>query len=155
MITVVQAVLIVLQVFQVAFLWLHDWVPLRRLNDVKAVQAADSRKHLVIVTLIQSVPFTLGLIFALINLRGRWPHWVESWLLISYGLLLLGELRAWWFPYLVRADAQRAERYRAMFGNTHSFLPVRNGFAPNTLHIMLHVTTLGTVALLVVHALWV
>ena len=51
-----EIVLIVLQGFQVLFLWLHDWVPLGRLNDVKAVRSQDTAFRLVVVTLIQSVP---------------------------------------------------------------------------------------------------
>jgi hypothetical protein len=31
-----------------------------------------------------------------------------------------------------------------MFGNTHSFLPLRNGLVPNTAHIMLHLATVTT-----------
>jgi hypothetical protein len=34
--------LIILQAFHVGFLWLHDWIPLGRLNDVTAVQRQDS-----------------------------------------------------------------------------------------------------------------
>jgi len=30
-----------------------------------------------------------------------------------------------------------------MFGNTHSFLPQRNGMVPNTAHILLHLATAG------------
>jgi hypothetical protein len=56
---------IVLQLFQVLFLWLHDWIPLGRLNDVTAVRSQDTSLHLVVVTLIQSVPFTIGLLFSL------------------------------------------------------------------------------------------
>ena len=51
-----EIVLIVLQGFQVLSLWLHDWVPLGRLNDVKAVRSQDTAFRLVVVTLIQSVP---------------------------------------------------------------------------------------------------
>jgi hypothetical protein len=35
-----------------------------------------------------------------------------------------------------------------MFGNTHSFLPVRNGIVPNTAHILLHVATAATLMIL-------
>ena len=55
-----QISLLVLQGFQVAFLWLHDWVPLGRLNDVAAVRRQDLLERLV-VTLVQSAPFSLGL----------------------------------------------------------------------------------------------
>jgi hypothetical protein len=67
---------------------------------------------------------------------------------ITYGLLFLGELRAWWVPYLFWPDAKRAARYQAMFGNAHSFLSQRNGMAPNTLHVVLHIFTLVTLLVL-------
>jgi hypothetical protein len=140
--------LIVLQVIQVAILWMHDWVPMGPLNDVIAVKSADTRGRLIRVTLIQCVPYTIGLIATALNMNG-FPAWLWWWLWISYSLLLLGEIRAWWWPYFVRAEPQRAERYKAMFGQTHSFLPERNGIRPNTLHCVLHLSTLLTLALLV------
>lgn len=91
-------VLVVLQVIQVAILWLHDWMPLGALNDVGAVRAADSVGRLVRVTLIQSVPYTIGLLFSIIDLRTGFPGWLWYWLWISYGLLFAAELRAWWLP---------------------------------------------------------
>ncbi len=33
-----EQILIALQAFQVLFLWLHDWIPLGRLNDATAVR---------------------------------------------------------------------------------------------------------------------
>ena len=57
----------------------------------------------------------------------------------------IGQDRAWWISYLFRAEAERATRYRIMCGNTHSFLPQRNGLVPNTVHILLHLLTARTV----------
>jgi hypothetical protein len=136
--------LVVLQAFQVLFLWIHDWIPLGRLNDVAAVRSQDTRAHLVVVTLIQSVPFTIGLLYSLLYFRQPYPHWLSNWLWISYGLLFMGQLRAWWIPYLFRAEPERTARYQVMFGNTHSFLPQRNGLVPNTAHILLHLATVAT-----------
>ena len=140
--------LIALQFVQVAILWLHDWLPLGGLNDVERVQAEDSRERLIRVTLIQSVPYTLGLVFSLLYRRTHHPAWVWSWLWVSYGLLFAGEIRAWWLPYLVRPEPARAERYAKMFGGTHAFLPPRNGIVPNTLHCVLHAATALTLAAL-------
>jgi len=134
--------------FQVFFLWTHDWLPLGSLNDVVAVKSQDSTTRLVAVTLIQSSPFTMGLIFCLIYLRHPYPHWLDMWLIVSYTVLFVGQLRAWWVPYLVRPEPQRAARYQIMFGKTHSFLPVRNGLVPNTAHLLLHIATLLTLVLL-------
>ena len=136
--------LIALQAFQVAFLWIHDWIPLGRLNDVAAVRRADSLQRLMIVTLVQSTPFTVGLIFSAKYFGNVYPHWLVMWLWISYALLFIGQLQAWWVPYLFKADPERALRYQQMFGNTHSFLPERNGIVPNTAHILLHLATAAT-----------
>jgi hypothetical protein len=140
--------LVALQGLQVLFLWMHDWVPLRRLNDVAAVRSQDTTARLVRVTLIQSVPYTIGLVGCLAYFRQPYPGWLRNWLAISYVVLFLGQMRAWWLPYLFRPEPERAERYRVMFGRTHSFLPQRNGIMPNTAHILLHIATLATLALL-------
>jgi hypothetical protein len=84
------------------------------LNDVRAVRKVDSDMRLVVVTVISSVPFTFGLVYSLLH-ADPWPHWFYWWLVISYGFLLLGQLRAWWLPYLVFPNPRSAERYRVMF----------------------------------------
>ena len=144
------SVLIALQAVQVVILWLHDWVPLPPLNDVGAVQAADSKARLARVTVIQSLPFTVGLVGSFAAAQGHHLGWLWSWLWISYGLLFAGELRAWWLPYLVRPEPERAARYRAMFAATHAFLPEHFGVAPNTLHCLLHAATALTLITLAV-----
>jgi hypothetical protein len=143
-----QAILLALQAFQVIFLWIHDWVPLGSLNDVAAVRSQDTTARLVRITLIQSLPFTIGLVFSAIHFGDHYPGWLVDWLWISYGAIFVGQLRAWWVPYLVRPEPARAARYQVMFGKTHSFLPVRNGIVPNTAHILLHVATLATLIVL-------
>jgi len=145
----IEIVLTVLQAFQVLFLWLHDWVPLGRLNDVKAVRSQDSAFRLAVVTLIQSVPFTIGLLFSLAYFCRLYPRWLDLWLWISYSAIFLGQIRAWWIPYLFRPEPERAARYQIMFGNTHRFLPTRNGLVPNTAHIMLHLATAATLLTLI------
>lgn len=142
-----------LQAIQVAFLWLHDWVPLGRLNDVGAVRRQDGVPRLIRVTLIQSIPFTIGLAASIAYLATGHPAWVWLWLWVSYALLFVGELRAWWWPYLVRAEPDRAARYHRLFGATAAFLPERNGIAPNTLHTLLHAATAATLVVLFLHGL--
>jgi hypothetical protein len=94
----VELIFLGLQVFQVLFLWLHDWVPLGGLNDVAAVRTQDTTLRLIIVTLIQSVPFSIGLLFSALHLGRPYPLWLYMWLWISYGLIFVGQLRAWWIP---------------------------------------------------------
>lgn len=137
-----------LQVFHVAFLLLHDWIPLGPLSDLAAVRRENSWKALILGTAISSLAFVLGLAFCLVYVP--WPHWLYVYLLAAYAFLFLGELQAWWVPYLVWPQPPRAVRYEAMFGRTHAFLPSRNGIRPNTLHVILQVATLALVLLLAV-----
>jgi hypothetical protein len=117
----IEMVLLALQLFQVLFLWVHDWIPLGRLNDVAAVRSQDTRRRLVTVTLIQSVPWTIGLCFSLLHFERPYPGWLYDWLVISYGLLFIGQIRAWWIPYLFRQEPKRAARYQIMFGKNALF----------------------------------
>ncbi|HEX3672889.1 MAG TPA: hypothetical protein VHU87_01325 [Rhizomicrobium sp.] len=141
--------LVALQGFVVLFIALHDWVPLGRLNDVKAVQAADSRVRLVSVTLLSTLPFAIGLAATAWYADTRFPGWLNWWLWISYGTALYGLLRAWWIPYLLVPNPVRAARYRTMFGRTITFLPERNGISPNVLHVTLHIVIVAIAVLLI------
>jgi hypothetical protein len=141
--------LFLLQIFHVLFLSLHDWIPLGRLNDPKSVRATISGRKLLATTLISTAPFAFGLAASAVYLGRSYPRWLLLWIGISYAILFLGELQAWWVPYFFRTQPERAARYEAMFGGTHAFLPVRNGIRPNTLHVILHI---GTLAILVVLA---
>ena len=97
---------------------------------------------------MQSIPYTIGLVFSIYYFGRPYHGWINNWLWISYIVLFLGEIRAWWIPYFFRAEPKRAERYQIMFGNTHSFLPRRNGIVPNTLHVILHLLTAATLIVL-------
>src|SRR5208282_2511495 len=92
------AVLFALQCFHVLFLALHDWIPLGKLNDVKAVRAANPGANLAAATLISVTPFAIGLAASAIYLGGAYPALLFWWLWISYGLLFVGECTAWWIP---------------------------------------------------------
>ncbi|MFZ3374690.1 MAG: hypothetical protein WA183_03970 [Chthoniobacterales bacterium] len=145
---VLELALLALQAFQVVFLWIHDWVPLGCLNDVVAVRSQETLLRLAIVTLVQSVPYTVGLFFSARYFDRLYPGWLDIWLWISYGILFVGQLRAWWIPYFLWVEPERAERFQRMFGNTHSFLPEHNGIVPNTAHILLHLATAATLLIL-------
>jgi hypothetical protein len=138
--------LIGLQSFVVVFIALHDWVPLGSLNNVIAVQSADSKQKLVVVTLLSTLPFAVGLGGTIFYAGSRFPQWLYFYLWISYGSAIYGLIRAWWAPYLLYYDPTRSVRYEAMFGDTHAFLPARNGIRPNTLHVSLHLVILAVVA---------
>jgi len=148
MVPILIGTLLGLQCFHVLFLAFHDWIPLGTLNDVRAVRAANPGRKLLAATLISVVPFAIGLAASAVCFSRLYPNWLLWWLWISYALLFVGELQAWWVPYLFRSDSERVARYQVMFGETHAFLPVRNGIRLNTLHVILHITTLATLVVL-------
>jgi hypothetical protein len=145
---IIMGTLFELQCFHVLFLAFHDWIPLGALNDVKAVRASNPGPKLLAATIITVAPFAIGLAASVAYFNRVYPNWLRWWLWISYALLFVGELQAWWVPYLFRSNPERVARYQAMFGKTHGFLPVRNGIRINTLHVILHVATLTTLVVL-------
>jgi hypothetical protein len=134
-----------LQSLVVVFLLFHDWVPLGRLSNLAAMHSQDTLLHRVFVTLLPGAPAAVGLFFSARYFGQTYPHWLEMLLWITYSVLLLGLLRTWWVPYLLVPDPARAARYQIIFANTHTFLPRRNGLAPDTLHTLFHLATLATV----------
>ncbi len=140
-----EVVFLALQTIVVLFLLFHDWVPLGRLNNLSAIRSQDSVVRSVFVTLLPAAPAAVGLFFSAKYFGERYPHWLEMLLWITYGVLLVGLLRAWWIPYIFKSDPERAARYQIIFANTHTFLPKRNGMAPDTLHTCFHVVTVATV----------
>ena len=144
---ITEGALVGLQCFVVLFVALHNWIPLGRLNDVKGARAAFPGSKLLITTLINFTPVSIGLAASVFYFGRAYPGWLFWLLWITYGLACYGSLKAWWIPYLFRADPELAARYRVMYGTTHAFLPERNGIKPNTLHVIFDV---ATVALLIV-----
>lgn len=128
--------LLALEGCQVAFLLLHDWIPLGRFTNLPAVHSSDSRSELLRTTFLSALPFVLVFVVSCVYWRASaWPGWLLSWLRVSYLVLLAGALWAWWIPYLALPDPKRALRYRQRFAGTLRFLPERNGIAPDTLHV--------------------
>ncbi len=145
----IEAWLIALQCLQVAFLLLHDWVPLGRLTNLQAVRGLDSTAGLFWTTVFSALPFLLPLVFCCAYwLAPGWPMWLQMWLWWTYGLNLAAVLFAWWIPYLSPSDSARAARYRVRFAGTLTFLPQRHGFAPDALHTTYHLTIVATLLLL-------
>ena len=142
------SVFLAAQAFVVLFLLVHDWVPLGRLSNFTAKRDADPLANRIFVTLLPAVPAGLGLYFCAKNFAHAYPPGVLILLWITYGSFLFGILRAWWVPYLLVPDPERAARYKEIFAGTHRFLPERNGIAPDTLHTIFHGVTLAVVMML-------
>jgi hypothetical protein len=143
-------VLIALQCFVVAFVALHNWIPLGSLNDLRAVRAEFPTGKLIVTTLSNLTPAAIGLAASIFYFRRGFPEWLVWYLRIFYLLACCGSLWAWWIPYFFGAGKKRVAREQALYGNTHSFLPERHGVRPNTLHVIFDVVT---VAILIALAL--
>jgi hypothetical protein len=137
------------QFFVVLFIAFHDWIPLGKLNNLAGIRSVDSLAKRVIVTVLSTLPFAIGLAGSIYYAYTTFPEWLRWFLWISYGFGLYGLLRAWYIPYLLIADPARAARYQERFDQTHAFLPTRNGIRPDTLHVSFHAVYLVLVALLV------
>jgi hypothetical protein len=133
---------IALEVYVTFFVALHDWIPLGRLNDLKAVRAAEPLGRLIAVTILSTLPFAIGAGESVVHSAG-FPGWLNTFLWVSYGVAAYGLLRTWWAPYLLFEEPERAARYQTMHGQTHAFLPMRNGMRPNTLHVTVHLAVVA------------
>jgi hypothetical protein len=143
-----EIVFLTLQSTVVLFLLLHDWVSLGSLNNLGAIRKEDSFARSIFVTLLPALPAAIGLFYSAKHFGRTYPDWLEMLLWTTYSVFVLGLLRAWWIPYLVKADPERAARYQIIFAGTHRFLPERNGMAPDTLHTAFHIVTVATVVVL-------
>jgi hypothetical protein len=143
-----QQILVWLQSFQVAILLMHDWVSLAPLNDVRAARRGHTLTAMFLATIVSSLLPSIGLTLSLWYLKSGWPSWLYIYLLAAYGFLFVGELEAWWIPYLIWPQPKRAAQYEEMYGNTWAILPPRNGIRINALHLTLHAATLATVVVL-------
>jgi hypothetical protein len=146
------AAFLAVQAVNLIFLLVHDWIPLGRLNNLSAIRSQDSLSYRLFVTLLPAVPVAVPLYFTAMYFGDHYPHWLLMDLWITYGILFVGLLRAWWVPYLLIPDQQRAARYQTIFAGTHTFLPIRNGIAPDTLHTLFHLNMLATIVLLLLRS---
>ncbi len=142
-------ILIALECFVVAFVGLHNWVPLGSLNDLNAVRTEFPGTKLVYVTLSNFIPAAFGLVCS-INFRHDFPEWLIWYLWIFYLLALFGSAYAWWIPYIFGAGSKRVQREQQLYAKTHAFLPERHGLRPNTLHVIFDVVTLAVLITLAV-----
>lgn len=140
--------LILLQLFVVVFVALHDWVRLGTLNNLAAVRQSDPTGKLLAVTAVSTLPFAVGCAASAYYARTGFPGWLMWWLWISYGVATFGMLRTWWIPYLLVEEPARVARYQERFAGTQAFLPIHNGIRPDTLHCILHGVILAILVLL-------
>jgi hypothetical protein len=142
------------QFYVVLFIALHDWIPLGRLNNLEGIRASDTTGKLIAVTALSTLPYASAFAGSVYYAGTGFPMWLMWLLWISYVAGLYGMLRTWWVPYLFKGDPVRTARYQTRFANTHSFLPVRNGIRPDTLHVTFHAVFIATLILLGIFTLF-
>lgn len=129
---------VLLQGAVILFLVFHDWVPLGILNDVEGVKAVNSTSELLLATILNSLPVAVALVLTGLSLGKKYHWFTKAYLIINYAFILSGAILAWWIPYFFGTSPEQVERYQAMFGSTHSFLPLRDGMMVNTIHVLFH-----------------
>ena len=129
------------------FMLVHDWVPLGSLNDIEAVKAVNTEDELIRTTVINAGSILIVIIITLLFVGKRYPKWARAWLIIHLLSILVMAMMAWWIPYFYGASDVLITRYGVLFGNTHVFLPERNGITPNTIHVIFHSILLMTLLL--------
>jgi len=68
-----QMFLIAMQGFQLAFLLLHDWVPLGRLNDVAAIRRTTTPMQKIAGLLVPGIPVLIALALSVHYLGSEYP----------------------------------------------------------------------------------
>jgi hypothetical protein len=133
---------------------LHDTMPLGRLNNLGHFKQEIPLARRLKGSLMNIV--TAGAIVVLFY--AGWVHggdMADVWrmtLLITLGVLVYMEFVAWWRPYLFGATPAIVEKLRPNWEGTYAFLPAKNGIRPNTMHCVMHASTLaGFVFALVDH----
>ena len=124
--------------FILLFMMLHDWIPLGRFNDLEGIRSQHTISEIWFTTAVNTVSALVVLIITVAFVGKTYPVWARIWLVLHIGGILAGAITAWWIPYFFGADQDLAARYQIMFGDTHSFLPERNGIVPNTIHVVFH-----------------
>ncbi|MFD2129990.1 hypothetical protein ACFSKI_01800 [Pseudogracilibacillus auburnensis] len=123
--------------FILLFMLFHDWISLGVLNDIDAVKSVNSQKGLIMTTFINSIQIVILICLISLFVGKRYPIWAKLWLIIHPACIFIGVLISWWLPYFFGIGAdEKAENYAMMFGDTHAFLPIRNGIQPNTIHVL-------------------
>ena len=132
---------IVTQSILFLFMALHDWVDIPPFTNLPALKKAHSLQSRLIGSFINSILVLIPLIVTLVYMSSSLPLWARLLFALTYGLITVGTITAWWVPYfggryLIHGNKAGFEEYQ----DTHSFLPARgDNVVPNTLHVILHI----------------
>jgi hypothetical protein len=130
-------IFIALQSSLLLIMALHDWIEIKPLTDIRALEQHHTFQGRLLASTIYAIlvliPLTLTLWYQ--------PTIPVSalWCITSiYGLLTIGTIASWWIPYLLGSSEKHKADF-AEYRNTHAFLPARgDNVIPNTLHCVMH-----------------
>ena len=122
---------------------LHDTVPLGRWNNLRRFRAEIPLQRRVTGSLANSVTAlaTVGMFYMGWLRGGKGDSDWQMALVITLGVLVYMEFRAWWQPYLFGASPEIVAKLLPNWERTYAFLPVRNGIQPNAMHCLMHAST--------------
>ena len=129
---------VVSQLILIVFLIAHDWFNLVPFNDLAALHSNGSKK-MVISTLTNCTLFTCALLGTLYFRMNALPLWFSCFLLITYGLPLVGGFMVWYRPLLLGGQPFNKEHFQKMYAHTHHLIPgTSEDVRPNTIRLVIH-----------------
>ena len=117
----VKIIFLALQVLQVLFLWLHDWIPL---GPTERRRRRTQPRHNATPCRCNFYPKCAVLHRPIVQRVAPWataPPLASMWLCISYSFIFVRQIRVWWISYLLHAEPERTARYQVMFGKPRVF----------------------------------
>jgi hypothetical protein len=127
----------------------HDLVPLGRWNNLPALRTAVPLGRSIRGAFLNGALGLLALYFFHISSLTHTSN-ALTWLIVVQGSLVYGEVRWWWYPYLIGASPALVARLRPNWQDTLAFLPERNGIRPNALHTLMHGLTFAALVLAII-----
>jgi len=128
---------ITLQIILLLFLALHDWVNIPPFTDIKALEKHHTKKERLLTSCINTSIVLIPLLLTMQS-DGHFSFKTIVFIVISYLLLTIGTLCAWWIPYLWGSSQEHKQGF-IEYKNTHAFLPKRgDNVVPNTFHVIMH-----------------
>jgi hypothetical protein len=134
-----QTLFVVLQSILLVLCLIQDTVNLAPLNNLAAQIKHIGWKKLILGTLLMSGLLACSLYLTLKYAGAPLPLGAKLFLVLWWGLPMLGMYMAWYKPYFFGPTPKELETYQQYFSGTHTLLPPRHGYpGPNTLHLILH-----------------
>ncbi len=119
---------------------IHDWIDLAPFNDIFALRANAGVVARIVSTCANSVLIACALVGTLYFRQAALPMWFRWYLVVTYGLPLLGGFMVWYRPMLLGGQAWNKEHFKKTYARTHHLIPGGDeDVRPNTMRIAIHI----------------